>query len=102
MSQRFELPAEVTIYSVMETRDALLAWAEAARKETTDTLEISAQAVGQVDAAGLQLLAALTNMEVPWKLTESSDAFAEACQTMGLAHWLSAPASNPTTPEATA
>ena len=88
MSQKFELPAEVTIYSVMETRDALLAWVDKERSHTAEALEISARDVMQVDAAGLQLLAALSNMQHPWKLVDTSAAFTEACQTMGLAQWL--------------
>lgn len=90
MSQEFELPAELTIYSVMQTRDALLAYADQARSASDAPLELSARDVTQVDAAGLQLLAALANTPLSWTLVHSSDVFTEACQTMGLAHWLPA------------
>ena len=91
MSYRFELPAELTIYSVMETRDALLAWVERARAQTNAPLEISARDVQAIDGSGLQLLAALGNMEVTWWLVQSSQVFSEACRTMGLAEWLDNP-----------
>jgi anti-anti-sigma regulatory factor len=87
MGERFELPSELNIYSALETRDALLAWvAENASKG--DALELSAAAVAEVDGSGLQLLAALANMEQPWRLADASDAFIEACQTIGLTQWL--------------
>ena len=87
MGERFELPSELNIYSALETRDALLAWvAENASKG--DTLEVSAAAVEEVDGAGLQILAALANMDQPWHLRDASDAFINACQTIGLTQWL--------------
>lgn len=88
MSHAFELPAELTIYSVMETRDALLTWAEKSRAESTDALEVSAAAVQQVDGAGLQLLASLAATDANWRLASPSDTLVEACTTMGLTHWL--------------
>jgi hypothetical protein len=36
----------------------------------------------------LQLIAALSNMDQPWHLVETSEVFADACRTIGLAHWL--------------
>jgi anti-anti-sigma regulatory factor len=91
MSYRFELPGELTIYSVMETRDSLLAWAERARAQTNAPLEISARDVESVDGAGLQLLAALGSMDVVWWLVQTSPVFSEACRTMGLGQWLDNP-----------
>jgi anti-anti-sigma regulatory factor len=91
MSYRYELPAELTIYSVMETRDSLLAWAEKARSQTNAPLEISARDVEAVDGSGLQLLASLSNMEVTWWLVQTSSAFTEACNTLGLGLWLDNP-----------
>ena len=41
MSYRYELPAELTIYSVMEARDSLLAWAEKARSQTNAPLFVA-------------------------------------------------------------
>ena len=102
MSYRFELPAELTIYSVMETRDSLLAWVERARAQTNAPLEISAAAVEAVDGSGLQLLAALSSMEVSWWLVQSSSAFTEACHTLGLSQRLDNPYLKAGSKEATA
>lgn len=88
MSEPFELPAELNIYSALETRDALLAWATEQTTKGRDSLEISARHVAEIDGAGLQLLAALSNMGPSWRLVEASDAFSEACQTMGISQWL--------------
>lgn len=85
--ERFELPAELNIYGVLEARDKLLAWVtQHATKR--DYLEISARDVQEVDGAGLQLLAALSNMEQSWRLVDASDTFLDACRTMGFAHWI--------------
>lgn len=88
MSDRFELPAELNIYSALESRDALLAWASEQMTQAKGILEVSARDVAEVDGAGLQLLAALSNMEQTWHLVETSECFAEACITMGFGHWL--------------
>jgi len=87
MSDRFELPAELNIYSALETRDALLAWVAAQTQKGVDTLELSAAAVSEVDGAGLQLVASLSNMEQSVRLVESSDAFVQACKTLGFQEW---------------
>ena len=86
----FALPAEFNIYSVLETRDALLAWVTAQTAAGKDRLEISAKDVAEVDGSGLQLLAALSNTETSWKLIDSSAAFNTACHTLGFGHWLAA------------
>jgi len=88
MTAPFELPAELTIYSALETRDALLAWAADQTAASGSHLEVSAAQVMEVDGSGLQLLAALSNMDLSWKLVEASPVFKEACRTMGLTHWL--------------
>jgi len=88
MGERFELPAELNIYSAMQTRDALLAWVAEQSSSGRDMLEISARDVAEVDGSGLQLLAALSNTEQSWILVETSDVFTEACRTMGFAGWL--------------
>jgi hypothetical protein len=88
MSNRFELPAELNIYSALESRDALLAWATEQAAHAKGPLEVSARDVAEVDGAGLQLLAALSNMEQTWHLVETSECFAEACRTIGFGHWL--------------
>lgn len=88
MSTPFELPAELTIYSALETRDALLAWVTEQSAKSSSHLEVSARQVCEVDGSGLQLLAALTNMDLTWRLVAASTVFMEACRTMGLASWL--------------
>jgi hypothetical protein len=88
MSERFELPTELNIYSALETRDALLAWVATQATEGQDYLEVSARDVAEVDGSGLQLVAALSHLDQPWHLVEASDAFADACRTLGFAHWL--------------
>lgn len=88
MGERFELPAELNIYSALETRDKLLAWLAESGSKARDYLEVSARDVAEVDASGLQLLAALSNSEHSWRLVEASAVFAEACRTIGLAQWL--------------
>ncbi|MCX7239698.1 MAG: hypothetical protein NTU86_04595 [Burkholderiales bacterium] len=87
MSARYELPPELNIYSALSAREALLAWV-GEQGESAKVLEISAREVAEVDGAGLQLLAALSNMGRAWQLVESSDAFALACRTVGLSQWL--------------
>jgi ABC-type transporter Mla MlaB component len=88
MSDRFELPSELNIYSALESRDALLAWVTEQTTKAKGYLEISARDVVEVDGSGLQLLAALSNMEQTWHLVEASEPFAEACRTLGFGDWL--------------
>ena len=88
MSEPFELPAELNIYSALETRDKLLAWATEQSAKATDFLTVSAKEVAEIDGSGLQLLAALSNMDQAWQLSEPSEAFVEACQTLGFGQWL--------------
>jgi hypothetical protein len=72
----------------MEVRDALLAWVSGQADEAKEFLEVSAHAVESVDGAGLQLLAAMSNMGQSWRLVAASDVFLEACRTMGMSHWI--------------
>ena len=88
MSTPFELPEEMTIYSAVETRDALLAWVTEQSAKSSKLLEISASNVSEIDGSGLQLVASLANMGQPWQLIDPSEAFADACKTMGLIAWL--------------
>ena len=90
MGERFELPAELNIYSALETRDALLAWVAEQATKGRDFLEVSARDVAEVDGSGLQLLAALSSGDTPWRLVEASMPFVEACRTIGLSDWLDA------------
>lgn len=88
MSIVFELPQELNIYSALETRDALLAWVTAQTTQSVGVLEISARNVAEIDGAGLQLLAALSNMDQAWHLVDVSVPFTEACTTMGFGSWI--------------
>jgi ABC-type transporter Mla MlaB component len=88
MSKPFELPEEMTIYSAVETRDALLAWVTEQGTKSAKLLEISAAKVREVDGSGLQLLASLAHMDQPWRLVEPSAALLEAGKTLGLESWL--------------
>ncbi len=88
MSDRFELPAELNIYSALQTRDALLAWVAEQTKQAKDTLEVSAREVTEVDGAGLQLLASLGNLEQKLLLIEPSSALLDAARLLGLTSWL--------------
>jgi anti-anti-sigma regulatory factor len=89
MTDVFSLPPALNVYSALETRDALLAWASE-RVHKADHLDISARNVEEVDGAGLQLLAALSNMDQDWHLIDTNVVFTEACRTMGLGLWLDA------------
>lgn len=88
MHTPFELPPEINIYNVLETRDALLSWVSEQVVQGSARLEVSARDVSDVDGSGLQLLAALSNMEHSWRLVEPSAPFAQACRTLGFAHWI--------------
>ncbi len=88
MNDRFELPSDLNIYSALESRDALLAWVTEQMTKAKGYLEISARDVVEVDGSGLQLLAALSNMEQTWHLVEASEPFIEACRTLGFVDWL--------------
>ena len=88
MHTPYALPAELNIYQVAQARDALLAWATGPVAANGGTLEVSAAQVEEIDGAGLQLVAALANLQRPWRLVDASAAFTEACRTLGLQHWL--------------
>jgi anti-anti-sigma regulatory factor len=88
MSQPFELPQEMTIYSAMETRDALLAWITEQGTDSSQPLLISGAKVSDIDGSGLQLLASLVHLDQPWHLLAPSPALLEAGQTLGLSDWL--------------
>ena len=88
MRAPFDLPADLRIYSAIDTRDALLAWVAEEASAGHDYLQISARDVKEVDGSGLQLLASLSNLGAPWRLVETSEPFAQACRHMGFAYWL--------------
>lgn len=90
MGKRFELSPEWNIYSALESRDTLLAWASEQSAKGHDLLEVSAANVTEIDGAGLQLLAALGNQEISWKLVDASETFIAACKTLGFNDWIAA------------
>lgn len=94
MSQAFELPEEMTIYSAVETRDALLAWLTGQSTKSVKLLDISGANVREIDGSGLQLLAALSHTDQPWRLVNPSGALSEACAHIGLGRWLAEQTAN--------
>ena len=88
MSKPFELPEEMTIYSAVETRDAMLAWLTEQSTKSSKLLCISAVKVSEIDGSGLQLLASLSHIDHHWQLINPSTALLEACKTLGLSAWL--------------
>jgi ABC-type transporter Mla MlaB component len=85
------LPAELTIFTATETRDALLA-AAARAAEADACLQVDASEVVDVDGAGVQLLVALSRQcerdGRAWQLMSPGDALPRACQVLGLSAWL--------------
>ena len=69
MTQVFALPSELNIYNVLEIRDTLLAWVTDQTAQGHSQFDISAKDVTEVDGSGLQLIASLSNMNLPWRLT---------------------------------
>jgi len=89
MNDCFQLPSELTIYTAVETRDALAAWlASRQSKGTHDELRLAAGGVNEVDGAGLQIIAALANSGESWRLLDASSPFLEACRAIGLSQWV--------------
>lgn len=89
MNDCFQLPSEFNIYTAVETRDALAAWLAAKpSKGIHGELRLSAKDVSEVDGAGLQILAALSNSGESWSLVDASSPFVEACQAIGLSNWV--------------
>ncbi len=88
MSKPFDLPQEMTIYSAVETRDALLAWVTEEVAKSSKLLQVSAAQVSEIDGSGLQLLASMAHVDQPWQLVNPSAALQEACKTLGMDAWL--------------
>lgn len=59
MSEPLRLPVEMTIYTAGDTAAALRAWLDSAPAD--GALQVLGDAVAEIDGAGLQLLAALSN-----------------------------------------
>ncbi len=86
------LPAELTIYTASETRAAWLAWLAAERSDGSndtgdDRCPVHAGAVDQVDAAGVQLLVALSHtlarQQRRLQLLDPSAPLRGACEALG-------------------
>jgi anti-anti-sigma regulatory factor len=80
------LPAELTIYTAGETRSAWLAWLA---EHGDGPLAVDAAPVAEVDAAGVQLIAALSRslaaQQRELRLLDPSPALRNACERLGLA-----------------
>ncbi len=85
MPSALALPAELTIYTVGETRPQWLAWLAA---DDAETFRADASGVTEVDAAGVQLLVALARaVELQRRrlqLDGPSPALRGACERLGL------------------
>lgn len=101
MTPSHPLPAELTIYTVGELRSLWLTWLAEARAEATtanthdDTFTVDAAAVGEVDAAGVQLLLSLSKSldqeHRALKLHAASRPLAAACAALGASALLADP-----------
>ena len=93
MSEHRTLPAELSIYSVGELKGQWLGWiSEAPAEPEAEHWALDASTVSEVDAAGLQLLLALSHtlsqQDQRLVLLHPSAALGEACAAIGLADWL--------------
>ena len=86
------LPAELTIYTASDTRTAWLAWLATEHHDATDNADgsrctVHAGAVDQVDAAGVQLLVALSHtlarQQRRLQLLDPSAPLRDACKALG-------------------
>ena len=84
------LPAELTIYTVGELHPQWLAWLQ--QGEASAPAEVRADAVQQVDGAGLQLLLALSRAvaerERTLHILAPSEVLRAGCAALGLNDWL--------------
>lgn len=96
------LPSELTIYTVGELHPQWLTWLTAARLQAGaagspgESFAVDAAAVGEVDAAGVQLLLSLSHAlrqaHRALHLRHPSRALAEACNALGAGALLALPA----------
>ncbi len=88
----FALPGELTIFTAAETRDALLAWLGQVGDNDAAVL-VTADQVGDVDGAGIQLLCSLASLldrqGRSWSIAGATSLLTQSCATLGLADWLS-------------
>jgi len=97
------LPAELTIYTASETRASWLAWlaAEQTAGAGDGCCTVHAGAVDQVDAAGVQLLVALSHtlarQQRSLRLLDPSTPLRGACEALGASALLEGSTTNPGT-----
>lgn len=91
------LPQELTIYTAAETRAAWLAWlawlsGDGAHAEGEGVCRIDGEDVGEIDAAGVQLLVALAHslqrLQCTLQLCQASSPLRNACRDLGVADLL--------------
>jgi ABC-type transporter Mla MlaB component len=94
MSDACTLPSELTIYTVGELAPQWRAWLSADAGDTQGRLCVHAQAVSEVDAAGVQLLLSLANtlqaQARHLQLLQPSASLSAACQALGAVSLLGA------------
>lgn len=88
MTFRFELPEEFNVNNAQDTLQALRLWLAENPVPAHQTIEISAQAVMEIDGAGLQLLSALSRSGFRWKIVDASSKFESVCRSIGCENWL--------------
>ncbi len=85
------LPAELTIYTVGELHLQWREWLQQAAL-TEGPASVQADAVDEIDGAGLQLLLSLANglegRGTPLQLLDPSEALRTGCAALGLVDWL--------------
>ena len=94
MLTTFSLPSELTIYTLAELHPQWLAWLSqtdrpgAAEPIPDEFFRVSAEAVGEVDAAGVQLLLSLSNaltlQQRTLQIVNPSQPLASACAALGV------------------
>ena len=93
MNAPLALPAELTIYTVSELLPPCQAWLDAEAADS-DAPQVDAQAVQEVDAAGVQLLLSLSltlnARGQRLKLLQASDSLVSACAALGAESLLAA------------
>jgi anti-anti-sigma regulatory factor len=87
---RLQLPQELTIYTIAETRASWLDWlsSDAAQGEGEAVCAVDGKDVDEVDAAGVQLLVALSHslqrQQRSLRLCHASRPLRQACQDLGV------------------
>ena len=98
MPTTFSLPSELTIYTLAELHPQWLAWLSQTGRPGADepipdeSFRVSAEAVGEVDAAGVQWLLSLSNAltlrQRTLQLVNPSQPLSNACAALGLSAML--------------